>query len=101
MIKIIKLKDDIEVEVEVNEVQAHEISDDGVVESSIDKVQSLLTKVMLPISNTYKELDKEVCVGEVKVSIGVKIGVEGNFILAKSTAGANIQVEMTMRPTNA
>lgn len=101
MIKIIKLKEDIEVEVEVNDVQAHEISDDGVVESSIDKVQSLLTKVMLPISNTYKELDKDVCVSEVKVSIGVKIGVEGNFILAKSTAGANIQVEMTMRPTNA
>lgn len=101
MIKIIKLNDDIEVEVEVNDDQAHEISDDGVVDASIDKIQSLLTKVMRPVSNTYKELDKDVCMDSVKVSIGVKIGIEGNFFLAKSTAGANIQVEMTMRPTDA
>lgn len=101
MIKVIKLNDGIEVEVDVQENQAREISDENVVDSSIDRIQSLLKKVLQPISETFNELDKDVCVDTVKVNIGVKIGVEGNFILAKSTAGANIQVEMTLRPTNA
>lgn len=97
MTKIIKLENDLEVEVEINENQAEEISDNNVVNSSIDKIESLLTKVMKPISNTYKELDKDMSIESAKVTIGVKIGVEGNFILAKSSAGANIQVEITLK----
>lgn len=101
MVKIIKLNDGLEIEVEVDEHQALQISDNGIVESSIDKIQTLLTKVMQPISNTYKELDKDINMESAKVTIGVKIGIEGNFILAKSAAGANIQVEMTLRTTDA
>ena len=97
MTKIIKLENDLEVEVEINDNQAEEISDNNVVDSSIDKIESLLTKVMKPISNTYKELDKDMSIESAKVTIGVKIGVEGNFILAKSSAGANIQVEITLK----
>lgn len=101
MIKVIRLNDGVEVEVEVDENEAQEISADGSVDSSIDKIHSLLAKVMQPISNTYKELSRDVNIESTKVTVGVKIGVEGNFILAKSSAGANIQVEMTLRPTDA
>lgn len=101
MIKIIKLNDDLEIEVEVDQNQAHEISNNSVVDSSIDKIQPLLTKVMQPVGSTFKELYKNISIESAKVTIGIKIGVEGNFILAKSTAGANIQVEMTLRPTDA
>ena len=101
VIKIIKLSDGLEVEVEISDQQAHEISDKGSVDSSIDSIQDMLTKVMTPISNTYKELNKDVQIDSAKVVIGVKIGVEGNFILAKSSAGANIQVEMIFRPLDA
>ncbi|MCK4503241.1 MAG: hypothetical protein KAU22_09400 [Desulfuromonadales bacterium] len=100
MTRIIKLKDGIEVEVEVDEKHAYEISDKESVKSSIDEIQNLLSKVMKPISNTYKELSKDMSIDSAKVTVGVKIGLEGNFILAKSTAGANIQVEMTVRPTH-
>ena len=99
MTKIIKLNDDINVEVEVDERQAQEISDYSDVDMSIDKIDSLLTKIMKPISNTYKELNKDMSIDSAKVTVGVKIGVEGNFILAKSSASANIQVEMTLKPT--
>ncbi len=100
MTRIIKLKDDLEVEVDINEEQAYEISKDGIIESSIDQIQTFLTKIMQPISNTYKELDKDMSVESAKVSIGVKIGAEGNFILAKSSASANIQVELTLKANN-
>lgn len=101
MSKIIKLKDGLEIEVEVDKNQAHEISDNKSVDSSIDKIQDFLTKLMRPICNTYRELDKDMSIESAKVSVGVKIGIEGNFILAKSTAGANIQVEITLRKTDA
>lgn len=98
MNKIIRLDDDIEVEVEINDNQAHEISDYTKVNASIEQIQSLLTKVIRPISNTYKELNKEMSIDSAKVSIGIKIGIEGNFILAKSSASANINVKMTLKP---
>ena len=101
MVRIIKLNDGLEVEVEVDEDQAYEISDKKSVDSSIDKIQSFLTKIIQPISSTYRELDKDMSIESAKVSVGVKIGIEGNFILAKSTAGANIQVEITLRKTDA
>lgn len=99
MLKIIKLDDDIEVEVEIDDNQAHEISDYTKVDASIEQMQSLLTKVIKPISNTYKELNKDMCIDSAKISIGIKIGIEGNFILAKSSASANINVKMKLKPT--
>lgn len=97
MIKNIKLKDGVEVEVLVNDDQAIEIADGSIVNSSIDKVQELLIKVMKPISNTYQELSKDIEIENAKVTIGVNVGVEGNFILAKSSAGSNIKVEMSFK----
>jgi hypothetical protein len=98
---IIKLQDGIEVEVELSESQVREISYNSEVNSSIDKIQDLLLKVVKPLSNTYQELNKEMEIKEAKITLGVKVGVEGNFILAKSSAGANIQVELTMSKKNA
>ena len=45
MTKIIQLQDDVQVEIEINQDQAQEISDGREVESSIDKIQDLLKKV--------------------------------------------------------
>jgi hypothetical protein len=100
MNKIVKLKDGLEVEIELDENQAREISLDNKIESSIEDINCFLSKVIKPISNTYKQLNKEVNISETKVTLGVKIGVEGGFILAKSTAEAHIQVEMVMRESN-
>jgi len=100
MNKIVKLKDGLEVEIELDDNQAREISLDNKIEASIDDISGFLSKVIKPISNTYKELNKEVKIFETKVTLGVKIGVEGGFILAKSTAEAHIQVEMVMRESN-
>ena len=99
MQEVIELEDGVKVEVNINENSIHEISaNGGVVNSSIDKLQSLLKKVMKPISNTYQELNKDVNIESTKVTVGVKIGIKGDFILASSSADAHIQVEMTLKP---
>ncbi len=97
---LIKLKDGIEVEVELKENQVMEISNNINVDSSLEQLQELLSKIVKPISNTYKELNKDISIESAKINIGIKIGVEGNFILAKSSAGANISVELTMKAKN-
>ncbi|WP_321471637.1 CU044_2847 family protein [Halarcobacter sp.] len=98
MTKILKLNDDIDVEIEIDNNQAQEISNYTKVDTSIKEISLLLNKIMSPITNTYKELNKDVNMESAKVTVGVKIGIEGNFILAKSSANANIQVEMTFKP---
>lgn len=101
MNKTIKLDDGLEVEVEVDENQSCEISDGEVVKSSIDNIQAILAKVIQPVSNTYRELDKDMNIESAKVAVGIKIGVEGNVIIAKSKTEAHIQVELTLRTRNA
>lgn len=98
MTKLIKLNDGLEVEIELDENQAHKISDNQRIDSSIDEIHVLLKKVLEPINNTFKTVNESAYIDSAKVSVGVKIGLEGNFILAKSTAGANIGVEMTFKP---
>lgn len=100
MNQVIKMDNDFMVEVELDAHQAQEISssDNMMINSSIDKIQDFLIKIIKPVSNTYKELNKEMSIDSAKVKIGIKIDIEGNFILAKSSASANIEVEMTFKP---
>jgi len=100
MNRIITLKDGVDVEIEVDDQQAYEISDGSLVDSSIDKMQNLIAKVCTPISNTFNDLERHINVESTKVTIGVKVGIEGNFILAKSTGEAHIQVEITLGKSN-
>lgn len=100
MNRVIQLKDGLEIEVEVREDESMEISTQKKVDSAIDNIQSILKKVMKPVANTYKELNKEVSMESVKVSVGIKISAEGNFIIAKSNIGAHIQVEMLLKAKN-
>jgi len=93
------LNDGTVVEVDIGENQAYEIAHNKQVDTSIDKIQALLKSVTSPISNTFKEMNKDLQIDSATVTIGVKIDIEGNFLLAKSTTGANIQVEMSMKPS--
>lgn len=101
MNKIITLNNGLQIEIDVNENEAIEISDTGFVDSSIDKIQSLLGKVCIPIAESINQLSSNINVESTKVTIGVKVGVEGNLFVAKSTGEANIKVEMTLGKSNA
>lgn len=98
MTKVIELNDGLEVEIEVDDNNAYQISNGAKIDSSIENIQSILLKIMKPISETYQNLSENINIESTKISVGIKIGAEGNFILAKSSIGANIKVQMTLKP---
>lgn len=100
MIEIFELKDGVKVEVEIDENVSRNISCSKKIDASIEDIGGVLLKVVKPISKTYKELNKDINISETKVVLGMKFGIEGGFVLAKSTVEAHIQVEMTMRDEN-
>ncbi|CAH6865662.1 conserved hypothetical protein [Vibrio chagasii] len=100
MNKILELSDGFNVEVEINEDEVFEISNGSVTDSSIDKVTDLLTKAVSPVTDAYKALQDKNTIESTKVTVGVKFGASGNVFVAKSSAEANITVEMVIRPKN-
>jgi hypothetical protein len=95
------LKDGVEVEVDVDSNYTSEISNGRVVDSSLSNIEPLLKSIISPINNVYNSIGDAVSIESVKVSVGIKINIEGGFILAKTSAEANITVEMNIRPKNA
>ncbi|WP_059018956.1 CU044_2847 family protein [Vibrio coralliirubri] len=100
MSKIIKVSDALEVEVELREGEISEISSHENMNSSLDQINILLTEVTRPVTDAFQTLSEKVYVESTKVTVGVKFGASGNIFVAKSSAEANISVEMTIRPKN-
>ena len=100
MNKVIELSGGLEVEVEISEDEVFEISNNSAVDSSINKMSELLTKAISPVSDAYKALQDNNTIESTKVTVGVKFGASGNVFVAKSSAEANITVEMVIRPKN-
>lgn len=100
MKKVIELKDGLSVEVEVDDNQIHEVSDRGSVDSSLSKIKDFMGIVTKPLVSTFEELNKEVSIQKAKVSLGIKFGIEGGFILAKGNTDTNIAIEFIVRPKN-
>ncbi|CZF85018.1 CU044_2847 family protein [Grimontia marina] len=100
MNKVIEFSDDFKVEVEVNEDEVFEISSGVIVENSIDKISELITRTVSPVYDAYKKIEEKCIVDSTKITVGVKFGASGNVFVAKSSAEANISVEINIRPKN-
>jgi len=100
--KLIKLSDENEtlVEIEVPQGQVEAVSGGFAdkVEGSFDKVRSVLLSVCRPITETWKELNREMQVDQVEVQLGLSFEGEGNLFVTKSKAGANLTVTLTIKP---
>lgn len=95
--KVIYTDSGIGFEVSVTEeVGDYEISS-GARTLSLDSLEDLLKKVTKPFTNVYNELNKDIEIETAKLSIGIKVGVQGAFLIAKSSGEANIGIEITMR----
>jgi hypothetical protein len=98
--KLIKLTDDTLVEVEVSEDHAQEISGGMAkrVEASFDAIKDVLTSLCRPLSETWKELGKEMQVDSAEVQFGLSFESEGNIFVASAKTGGNLTVKLTMKP---
>ncbi|OEU83371.1 MAG: hypothetical protein BA873_15980 [Desulfobulbaceae bacterium C00003063] len=98
--KLIKLNDGTLIEAEVNNGEAKEIASGlaDKVNSSFEKIRPILTSVCKPITETWKELSKEMTIDQAEIQLGLNFEGEGNLFITKSKAGANITVKLVLKP---
>lgn len=98
--KLIRLEDGTLVEVETSPDEAQQISGGSTakrVEANFDKISPILRKVCRPITETWKELSKEMLVEQAEVEIGLSFEGEGNIYITKSKASANLKVKLVLK----
>ncbi|MEX1200258.1 MAG: CU044_2847 family protein [Methylophaga sp.] len=97
---VIKLKDGIEFEVEVADGDYQQISTGSHIDKSIDGLKLMLSKVAIAVDDGLKGLSDSVEPGSATVTLGIKVGIDGNFFIAKSAVEANIKVEFKLGKRN-
>lgn len=99
--KLIKLKDGIFVEIESEGDQVTAIAG-GVanrVDTAIDSIKPLILRACRPISEIYKELDKDMAIEQVELELGLGFEAEGDLFITKAKGNANLTVKITIKPT--
>ena len=91
------LNDGVEVQVEISEDESIELSAQSRVQKSLDELKTSFALIAGSISGYADDIDISKNIKETKISIGLKVGLEGNLILSKSTIDAHIKVEFTLR----
>jgi Trypsin-co-occurring domain 1 len=99
--KLIRLEDGVLVEVEAAPGEPQQISGGSPatrVESNLERVVPVLRKVCLPLTNTWKELNKDMNVEKAEVEIGLSFEAGGDVFIANSKAGATLKVKLVLGP---
>ena len=100
--KLIELDNGLLMEVDIPQSEIEMISSNsGVIDKvggSIDTIKSLLLKTIQPISETYKELNKDMIVERAEVEIGIGFSAEGNLFIASGKGSANLKVKLVLSP---
>lgn len=98
--KLIKLADGTLVEIESVGDQVTAIAG-GVadkVDTAIDSIKPLILRACKPISEIYKELDKDMTIEQVELELGLGFEAEGDLFITKAKGNANLTVKITIKP---
>lgn len=100
--KLIRLDDGLLVEVEAEEgaptrIAANAAADVGL---ALEKVQDLLRKAVAPVTAVWGELNRDLRIDQVEVSIAVGFEAEGNVFIARGTGSANVGFKLIVRPSD-
>lgn len=98
--KLIELDDGMLVEVEVPKDQAQQISGGFAdkVNATFEKIKPVLLKTCRPITEVWKELNKEMQIEQAEVELGLSFEGEGNLYVTRSKIGANLTVKLVLKP---
>lgn len=99
--KLIKLGDGTLVEVEVAERKAKEISGgaaEKITDATIDRIKPIILSACRPIAEVWKELNKDMEIGQAEVQLGLGFEGEGNLYITKAKGNANLTVTLTLKP---
>jgi len=98
--KLIRLDDDVLVEVEAEEggptrIAASAADDVGM---ALDWVQDLLRKAVAPVTSVWGELNRDLTIEKVEISLALGVEAGGNIFIARGTGSANVSFKLTVRP---
>jgi hypothetical protein len=89
------------VEVDMKLPEAQEASSGTVIRvigKGFDDILETLRSIVVPFSDTWSELSKEVEISESTMKLTLGITAEGNFYVAKGGASANLEISLKMTP---
>lgn len=99
--KLIKLKEGILVEVDIDEsANAKKISSGKQrkeIDSALEDIGPLLVSVCRPIKTAWNVINQEIYMEEVEIELGLTFEGEGNLFVTKSKAGANFNVRLKFK----
>jgi hypothetical protein len=100
--KLIELEDGILMEVDVPESEVRQIAGGGVevtaVQKAINAIEPLLLKACKPVANVLGELNKDMCVNEVEIELGLGLEADGNFFIVKGKTNASLNIKLKLTP---
>ena len=99
--KLIELDDGALVEVDVPENKAQPISGgaaDKIKDATIERIKPIILKVCKPLSEVWKELNKDMHIEQADVELGLGFEAEGNLYITKAKGNANLVVKLTLKP---
>lgn len=98
--KLIKLQDDILLEVEVPDNQLQQIAggDAPKVNKAIDSIKPLLLKTCQPLTAVWQELNRDLSITEAEVELALGFEAEGNVFIAKGKTNASLTVRLKLCP---
>ncbi len=99
--RLIELGDGTLVEIEVPDNKAKPISGgaaERIKDATVDKIKPIILKACKPISEVWKELDKDLDIEQAEVELGLGFEAEGNLYITKAKGNANLTVRFTLKP---
>ncbi len=98
--KLIQLEDGTLVEVELPGDQIEKIAGRFAdkVNSTFGKIQPILINTCQPIYAAWKEMSKDTHIEQAEIELGLSFEGEGNLYVAKSKAGAHLNIKLILKP---
>ncbi|MCO7189487.1 MULTISPECIES: CU044_2847 family protein [unclassified Pseudoalteromonas] len=93
----LRFDEGIEFELDTKESGFSDINSQSNSVGTVNKLKNALETVMIPVVNTFKELNKDIAMESAIVEVGMKVTGEGNFIVAKSAMEGHVKVSMTFK----
>ena len=98
--KLIELEDGTLVEVDATERELQDISHgrELIRGATVDQIKPLLLRITRPMTEVWRELNKDLEVQEAEVELGLGFEGEGNLFVAKTKGSANLVIRLKLAP---
>ena len=99
--KLIRLDDGVLVEVQAEEGAPTRIAANAAVDAALalDTVQDLLRKAVAPVTAVWGELNRDLTIEKVEVTLALGFEAEGNVFIARGKGTANLSFKLIVRPS--